>query len=295
MNFSKNLEILAERIQQSGCRFFICSSPRKAATHNLAKLHFHNSWEIKIVLSGSAYCRFPFHGQHLHQDDIILTAPLTPHYSTLAADLSANTLLFDCSFENGEVVLSLTDRKQNADYFFSTEEKLFLSSFISSSVNDACNSCLAPNRRQTGKYSSVLGIAFLKFLFACLSHAIGQPAVHDRSQHLANKVSSFINSRYWDPGITANTIAKAIGISPGYLSFLFHRKTGTPLRQQIIRVRLERAYNMIRQQKFSVKEIAHFTGWKNQHYFSNSFKKKYGFSPVQTKLMNRKEILNELS
>lgn len=278
---------MAERIQRPGCRFFIYASPRKVTTRNLANLHFHNSWEIKTVLKGSACCRFPFHRQYLRPDDISLIAPLTLHYSTLAADLTANTLLFDCGFENGEVVLSLSDRKHHADYFFSTEEKLYLSSFISASVNDACNSCLAPLRRQTEQYTSVVGIAFLKFLFVCLSRTIGQHAVHDRSQHLANRVSSFINSRYWDPGMTANTIAKAFGISPGYLSFLFHRKTGIPLRQQIIRVRLERAYNMIRQQKFSMKEIAHFTGWKNQYYFSNSFKKKYGFSPIQTKLINK--------
>jgi len=285
VNFAQKLAIIAEKIQQPSCRFFICASSRKVTTRNLANLHFHNSWEIKAVFKGSACCRFPFHRQYLRPGDISLIAPLTPHYSTLAADLTANSLLFDCGFENGEVGLSLTDRKHHANYFFSTEEKLCLSSFISSSVNDMCNSCLVPFRGPAEQYTSVVGIAFLKFLFACLSRAIGQHVVHDRSQQLAGQVSSFINSRYWDPGMTAHTIAKAMGISPGYLSFLFHRKTGIPLRQQIIRVRLEHAYNMIRQQKFSVKEIAHFAGWKNQHYFSNSFKKKYGFSPVQAKLI----------
>ncbi|WP_413533199.1 helix-turn-helix transcriptional regulator [Empedobacter brevis] len=45
--------------------------------------------------------------------------------------------------------------------------------------------------------------------------------------------------------------------------------------------KMEYAKNLLTEQRFTISEIAHLVGYKNQRHFSSAFKKKFGISPSQ--------------
>ena len=57
--------------------------------------------------------------------------------------------------------------------------------------------------------------------------------------------------------------------------------TGLPPQQYLLHSRLNRAAELLKTTRLSVKEIAAQTGWDNVFYFSRLFRQKYSISPVR--------------
>lgn len=86
-----------------------------------------------------------------------------------------------------------------------------------------------------------------------------------------------------DADLTADlrlqTLAKLQGLSPGYLSALFHKETGTTLVDFINRRRVDLAKHLLVTTKLQVQTIAQHCGIMDVHYFSKVFKKYTGKTP----------------
>lgn len=84
-------------------------------------------------------------------------------------------------------------------------------------------------------------------------------------------------------------LANVIFRSKDYLIKQFHRSFGiTPYEYQL-QQKFFSASNMLKNTKFSVKEIASTIGYNDQHYFSYMFKKRCGMSPTQYRKQFKKE------
>ena len=96
---------------------------------------------------------------------------------------------------------------------------------------------------------------------------------------LAERVLDYINNHYFHSELSVNDIARFSGISPQRLNILLHRKNGQGIRQNLIRIRLEHAAELLENPECQVQDAAALTGWKSPFYFSNSFKKHFGCTP----------------
>lgn len=81
--------------------------------------------------------------------------------------------------------------------------------------------------------------------------------------------------------ISHHQIAKQIGLTPKYLSLLFKRSTGLPLKEYITHARMERAMFLLTETTMNVTEVAETLGYTNIFLFSKQFKYKYGQPPSQ--------------
>lgn len=81
--------------------------------------------------------------------------------------------------------------------------------------------------------------------------------------------------------ITHDQLAKQIGLTPKYLSLLFKRCTGLPLKEYITHARMERAMFLLTETTMNVTEVAETLGYTNIFLFSKQFKYKYGQPPSQ--------------
>ena len=77
-------------------------------------------------------------------------------------------------------------------------------------------------------------------------------------------------------GITVQKAAQHAGLTLDMLQRRFKTEIGHGPNQEIQRVRLTKAKEMLRQTNFSLDEIADATGYQNGHYLSKIFKKKIG-------------------
>jgi two-component system, response regulator YesN len=76
--------------------------------------------------------------------------------------------------------------------------------------------------------------------------------------------------------------AALAGLSPNYLSALFHRKTGTTISDYLARLRVEEAARLILQ-GFSVAEAGQAVGYADARHFARKFKAILGSLPSEYK------------
>ncbi len=80
---------------------------------------------------------------------------------------------------------------------------------------------------------------------------------------------------------TVGTIAQNLNISPSYLSDMLRSLTGQNAQQHIHAKLIEKAKEKLSTTRLSVSEIAYDLGFEHAQSFSNLFKKKTSFSPLE--------------
>ncbi|MGG3453338.1 HTH-type transcriptional activator RhaS [compost metagenome] len=80
--------------------------------------------------------------------------------------------------------------------------------------------------------------------------------------------------------LNVEALAASLHMSYGHLSRLYKQKTGRTLIEEMNRIRLAKACELLLQPSLLIKEVAEQAGFPDIYYFSKAFKKKYGISPL---------------
>ncbi|MFY4674995.1 helix-turn-helix domain-containing protein [Bacillus anthracis] len=81
--------------------------------------------------------------------------------------------------------------------------------------------------------------------------------------------------------ITVNALANYIQINPSYLSDIFKKEVGIPLKQYIQRERIEEAKRILTLTQYPVSTICHMLNFHDQSYFIKVFKRFTSITPKQ--------------
>lgn len=98
-----------------------------------------------------------------------------------------------------------------------------------------------------------------------------------------------INRDFANPDISLVSVSRKIAVSPNYLSALVRKETGSTFIELLTKRRIEEAVSLLKYPAFKVKDVAIKCGYVDQHYFSYSFKKETGMSPIQYKKLHSEE------
>jgi AraC-like DNA-binding protein len=90
--------------------------------------------------------------------------------------------------------------------------------------------------------------------------------------------------RYRASPLSIDQMARAVNLSPSYLTRLFRSHTGHSPSQFSRDRRLRHAFALVQQSFLSIKEIMAAVGWSNPSNFCRAFKHRFGVSP---KLLRR--------
>lgn len=100
----------------------------------------------------------------------------------------------------------------------------------------------------------------------------------NNTRKYSNEAVQFIRHNYYR-NLSAQEIADNIGITRGYLSSCFKEVFQLSVQEYIIEYRMKKAREMLLNSDLKIKEVAFYTGYQDELYFSKVFKKKYGVSP----------------
>lgn len=110
-----------------------------------------------------------------------------------------------------------------------------------------------------------------------------KPTKSQKGNMYVSEAISFIKENY-DRDIRLPDIAELYSVSPEHLSRVFKKETGFTFREYLNMVRLQKAEAMLKsEKKISVSEVAYKCGFNDSNYFSDKFKKIYGYPPVKVK------------
>lgn len=110
-----------------------------------------------------------------------------------------------------------------------------------------------------------------KAVDACFTPAGGEGAIVARAQQY---IASHAAER-----LSVPLVAKTVGVSPSYLTALFHKRLDMAPGEYIRRVKLQLSRQMIRRGGMSLTEIAAALNYSTVHHFSRQFREKFGITP----------------
>ncbi len=90
----------------------------------------------------------------------------------------------------------------------------------------------------------------------------------------------YINS-HLNQSVTVRDAAAAVHLSPSRFAHVFAEQTGVSFHRFLINARIQRAKNLLEYSSLSINRITVLTGFCNQNYFANVFKKITGLAPTQ--------------
>ena len=102
----------------------------------------------------------------------------------------------------------------------------------------------------------------------------------DTRKSLIIRAKKYINDNL-SSDFSSEEVAKNIFVSSGYLSRLFKNITGQNIIDYIIKCRINRAIELIREGRYSTKEVSEMVGYNNVDYFHKSFRKHTGYTVKQ--------------
>jgi len=95
------------------------------------------------------------------------------------------------------------------------------------------------------------------------------------------QINAYIRANYTDVNFSIQTLADSLDMGVTNLSQYFKKKTGRALIECITELRMERAKNLLKLQKYKLDEISGMTGYLNTSSFIRRFKQYYGVTPGQ--------------
>lgn len=97
---------------------------------------------------------------------------------------------------------------------------------------------------------------------------------------LANCIR-YMNENFRDPALDIEAVCNVGFISESSLQRAFLKHFQVSPKQYLIRLRMKCALELLKDNTFSVKEIASLCGFTDEKYFSRAFKKTYGYPPSE--------------
>ena len=82
-------------------------------------------------------------------------------------------------------------------------------------------------------------------------------------------------------GVTLESVAEQVFLSPNYLSMLFSKETGSTFKDYLVNFRLKKAQELLKDPSMKIYQVAQEVGYGDWRYFSEVFKRNIGQSPAQ--------------
>lgn len=101
----------------------------------------------------------------------------------------------------------------------------------------------------------------------------------------------YIESNY-DKPISLRDVATFAGYSPSYLTNSIHRITGYSVNHWILRRRMQKAKQLLKETNFSIEKIAETVGYRSTSHFFRQFHKLFNVSPQIWRKSERKQRIN---
>ena len=142
-----------------------------------------------------------------------------------------------------------------------------------------------PHLKNLREYNPYLEYQLASDLFLLYTALLKQKS---QKRDAVHEIVNYIQNNYMNE-ISMQEIADHVGLSRTYMSRLFKRRTGYSVQEQILSIRMNEARRYLAL-RYSVKEAANLSGFRDVSNFSKLFKREQGLSPTEWKSLKKNEF-----
>ena len=106
---------------------------------------------------------------------------------------------------------------------------------------------------------------------------------HKVYQRVVEKVINYLERNY-SKRIFLEDISKTVKLSQEYLSRIFKFQTGMTIFDYLIKIRIEKSQEFLKDVKYNIKEISNMVGYPDVSYFCRLFKKHTKLTPTEYRM-----------
>ncbi len=123
-------------------------------------------------------------------------------------------------------------------------------------------------------------LSFLREFYKSSPDSFNCLEISENLSKTIQKAVDYINSNYQN-NITANGVAKYVGLSYNYFSNCFSQVTGQTFRQYLNKTRIKHAKHLLLCSHLNINEISDAVGYNSVSYFILEFRRQTGITPAK--------------
>ena len=233
------------------------------------ELHWHDFYEIDVVISGAYYTNLNGRELRINEGDINMVSSVDFH------DMRP------CG--NGKVVYYniMFSEQQLSDMFSALINRFELPVVITPEkvrFRRITELCRLMHENSVNTLSAYYSNNLLECIMMELMNCTGIDTVQCESFYTIRNALNYIHENFRGK-ITLNDIAEQCGYSPSYMSRVFREFTGQTFGNYLSRLRCRYAKTMIASTAIPIYDICFESGFNSLSQFSRTFRKHCGFSP----------------
>lgn len=248
----------------------------------------HDFFEMVYIKKGDAVFEIAGSPVTVGPNDIIIIKPRQTHTVSIKSQLGCEFIVLNFNFSSQ--VNSEFSEIPLEDFlnFVSGKES---GAFISLKVSQKNEIITLLNRIIKEKQNVEIGSEFLNYLlilelFVLISRALKmewENSIKDKSPKLKELIHisvNYINNNY-ERDISLKDIARFVFLSPSYFTRAFKEEMQISPISYLLKVRIERSKEMLKDSNMKISDIALSIGFSNQQRFNEIFKKYVRLTPLQ--------------
>lgn len=245
-------------------------------------LHWHDYYEMEIITggSGSYYIngvKFP-----LNRGCAYLVTPVDFHL------IEGNFEIYNIAFNESlvsEAVMNLIISLNPATVVSFDEEEFRM-------IEHALEALYGEYQKDNLMREISLK-SLLDYILVCYLRKIGSAEKDQyRSDIAVMRVVSYIKFNFKNK-LTLSQAAEAVHLTANYVGEIFAKKMGVSFNTYLMQTRLNYAKNLLLRGNFTIEEVAFNSGFGSQTYFSDCFKKEFGYTPTSVKRRAARGLIEE--
>ncbi len=228
----------------------------------------HDHWELTMINDGTLHTIIEDKEYALKNNELILYAPGQFHTQYTSADETTSyiTVIFDMDIDDPD---SLKDR-------------IFKSgSAVRSHVDDFLKNTLREDEYDDDLMVANLQMILIELLRSNRSKTTNiaiTPVQQKFDSEILDGILNYIQENIYNP-LTVEDLCRKFSLSRSSLQLLFKNSLNVPPKQYISNLKLTKSKELIKQNNYTISEIAVMCGFSTIHYFSRKFKEEFGITP----------------
>ena len=253
------------------------------------KGEMHDFWEMVYIDSGTAHIVADEKDFTMRQGEVFFHKPNEPH-SIYTTDTFANSVIVSFQSKSKQ-----TKNLSGKIFTLSDEEKSYLNKIISETkvtfkekIGDI--SQLAMTRKASAPIGgeqvikNTLELLFLSLLRKGFSSekAVENNLLSKSHDKIVEKILDILDNKLSHAEkINLDDISFMVGFSKSYIKSQFKKNTGKSVIRYFIDMKIDKAKELLSQNKYTISEIADILGFGSVFYFSRQFKLHTDMSPSE--------------